>query len=105
MAPGESYTYTWKVTEAFAPTKSDPTCLTWIYHSHVDAPKDIATELIGVLLTCNKGHFMNFVDTLARLYCIVTHKHLHALTFFFLFVFFALRSSRQLVWNPPLGCG
>ncbi|XP_053467305.1 ferroxidase HEPHL1 [Ictalurus furcatus] len=55
VGPGESYTYTWKVTEEFAPTKSDPSCLTWIYHSHVDAPKDIASGLIGVLLTCNKG--------------------------------------------------
>ncbi|KAK3515672.1 hypothetical protein QTP70_026459, partial [Hemibagrus guttatus] len=55
VAPGENYTYTWKVTEEFAPTKSDSSCLTWIYHSHVDAPRDIATGLIGVLLTCNKG--------------------------------------------------
>ncbi|KAF5903559.1 hephaestin-like protein 1 [Clarias magur] len=55
VAPGQDYIYTWKVTEEFAPTKSDPTCLTWIYHSHVDAPRDIATGLIGVLLTCNKG--------------------------------------------------
>lgn len=57
VGPGESYTYTWSVTEEFAPTKSDPSCLTWIYHSHVDAPKDIASGLIGVLLTCNKGKF------------------------------------------------
>ncbi|KAF7691727.1 ferroxidase HEPHL1-like [Silurus meridionalis] len=55
VGPGESYTYTWKVTQEFAPTESDPTCLTWIYHSHVDAPRDIASGLIGVLLTCNKG--------------------------------------------------
>ncbi|XP_058232223.1 hephaestin-like protein 1a isoform X2 [Hemibagrus wyckioides] len=55
VAPGESYTYTWSVTEEFAPTNSDSNCLTWIYHSHVDAPRDIATGLIGVLLTCNKG--------------------------------------------------
>lgn len=55
VAPGENYTYTWKVTEEFAPTNSDSNCLTWIYHSHVDAPRDIATGLIGVLLTCNKG--------------------------------------------------
>ncbi|KAM9436317.1 ferroxidase HEPHL1-like isoform 2-T2 [Clarias gariepinus] len=55
VSPGQDYTYTWKVTEEFAPTKADPSCLTWIYHSHVDAPRDIATGLIGVLLTCNKG--------------------------------------------------
>ncbi|XP_060717443.1 hephaestin-like protein 1a [Tachysurus vachellii] len=55
VAPGENYTYSWKVTEEFAPTKSDSSCLTWIYHSHVEAPRDIASGLIGVLLTCNKG--------------------------------------------------
>ncbi|KAL7842550.1 hypothetical protein SRHO_G00242390 [Serrasalmus rhombeus] len=55
VAPGESYKYTWKVKEEFAPTENDSKCLTWIYHSHVDAPKDIAAGLIGVLLTCKKG--------------------------------------------------
>uniref|UniRef100_A0AAR2L1U4 ferroxidase n=1 Tax=Pygocentrus nattereri TaxID=42514 RepID=A0AAR2L1U4_PYGNA len=56
VAPGESYKYTWKVKEEFAPTENDSKCLTWIYHSHVDAPKDIAAGLIGVLLTCKKGN-------------------------------------------------
>ncbi|KAG9278253.1 hephaestin-like protein 1 [Astyanax mexicanus] len=55
VAPGQSYTYKWKVKEEFAPMESDSTCLTWIYHSHVDAPKDIAAGLVGVLLTCKKG--------------------------------------------------
>ncbi|XP_072525444.1 hephaestin-like protein 1a [Salminus brasiliensis] len=55
VAPGESYRYRWKVNGEFAPMESDSTCLTWIYHSHVDAPKDIAAGLIGVLLTCKKG--------------------------------------------------
>lgn len=86
VAPGESYTYTWKVTEEFSPTKSDPTCLTWIYHSHVDAPKDIATGLIGVLLTCNKG---NFKDTLTQKY---SSPHKHA-CFNMLFVFFCSQES------------
>ena len=55
VAPGKSYKYTWKVKEEFAPMEFDSKCLTWIYHSHVDAPKDIASGLIGVLLTCKKG--------------------------------------------------
>lgn len=65
VAPGENYTYTWKVTKEFAPTKSDSSCLTWIYHSHVDAPRDIASGLIGVLLTCNKGTLR---DTLLQMH-------------------------------------
>ncbi|KAG7317660.1 hypothetical protein KOW79_018695 [Hemibagrus wyckioides] len=55
VAPGQTYTYTWKVTEDFAPTESDSTCLTSMYHSHVNSPKDIAAGLIGVLLICKKG--------------------------------------------------
>uniref|UniRef100_A0A671M1X7 ferroxidase n=1 Tax=Sinocyclocheilus anshuiensis TaxID=1608454 RepID=A0A671M1X7_9TELE len=52
VAPGESYTYTWQVKPEYAPTEADASCLTWIYHSHGDAPKDIASGLIGALLTC-----------------------------------------------------
>ncbi|XP_068956504.1 hephaestin isoform X2 [Petaurus breviceps papuanus] len=37
------------------PTHADPACLTWIYHSHVDAPRDIASGLIGPLITCKRG--------------------------------------------------
>uniref|UniRef100_A0A672PMP3 ferroxidase n=1 Tax=Sinocyclocheilus grahami TaxID=75366 RepID=A0A672PMP3_SINGR len=55
VAPGESYTYTWQVKPEYAPTEADASCLTWIYHSHGDAPKDIASGLIGALLTCKKG--------------------------------------------------
>ncbi|RXN25752.1 hephaestin 1 [Labeo rohita] len=55
VAPGESYTYTWHVKPEYAPTEADASCLTWIYHSHGDAPKDIASGLIGALLTCKQG--------------------------------------------------
>lgn len=55
VPPGGFHTYVWNVTENHAPTADDPGCLTWIYHSHVDAPRDIATGLIGVLLTCKPG--------------------------------------------------
>uniref|UniRef100_A0A663EWQ2 ferroxidase n=1 Tax=Aquila chrysaetos chrysaetos TaxID=223781 RepID=A0A663EWQ2_AQUCH len=53
--PGGNYTYAWTVPEDHSPTADDPNCLTWIYHSHIDAPKDIASGLIGPLLTCKKG--------------------------------------------------
>ncbi|RXN25751.1 hephaestin 1 [Labeo rohita] len=55
VAPGESYTYTWHVKPEYAPTEADASCLTWIYHSHGDAPKDIASGLIGALLTCKQA--------------------------------------------------
>lgn len=55
VPPGGSYTYQWEVRPEFAPTDDDANCLTWVYHSHVDAPRDIASGLIGSLLTCKKG--------------------------------------------------
>eukprot|EP00079_Xenopus_tropicalis_P012612 XP_002939767.2 PREDICTED: hephaestin-like protein 1 [Xenopus tropicalis] len=55
VPPGGQHTYTWIVKQQYAPTAEDPNCLTWIYHSHTDAPKDIASGLIGALLTCKKG--------------------------------------------------
>ncbi|XP_067220570.1 ferroxidase HEPHL1-like [Chanodichthys erythropterus] len=55
VAPGQNWTYTWEVKPEYSPTEDDASCLTWIYHSHVDAPKDIASGLIGALLTCKKG--------------------------------------------------
>ncbi|CAM4556627.1 unnamed protein product [Leuciscus chuanchicus] len=55
VAPGQSWTYTWEVKPEYGPTEADASCLTWIYHSHGDAPKDIASGLIGALLTCKKG--------------------------------------------------
>ncbi|XP_051718062.1 ferroxidase HEPHL1-like isoform X3 [Ctenopharyngodon idella] len=55
VAPGQSWTYTWEVKPEYGPTEDDASCLTWIYHSHVDAPKDIASGLIGALLTCKRA--------------------------------------------------
>lgn len=59
VPPGSSYTYRWEVRPEFAPTADDSNCLTWVYHSHVDAPMDIASGLIGALLTCKKGMKVN----------------------------------------------
>ena len=65
VPPGLSHTYTWIVQSESAPAEGDAPCLSWAYHSHVDAPKDIASGLIGPLLTCRKGH---------------THTHTHTHT-------------------------
>uniref|UniRef100_A0A8C2LCF3 Venom prothrombin activator oscutarin-C non-catalytic subunit-like n=1 Tax=Cyprinus carpio TaxID=7962 RepID=A0A8C2LCF3_CYPCA len=52
IQPGENYTYTWSVSEEDTPTDSDPRCLTRMYHSAVDTPRDIASGLVGPLLIC-----------------------------------------------------
>ncbi|KAJ7320085.1 hypothetical protein JRQ81_019596 [Phrynocephalus forsythii] len=78
VLPGTNYTYTWVVTDDFAPTPTDPQCLTWIYHSHIDTPKDISTGLIGPLLVCKKGTedntsglVANFTDSFALMFSII----------------------------------
>lgn len=55
VPPGGNHTYTWTVKPEFAPAQGDSNCLTWAYHSHVIANKDISSGLIGALLTCKKG--------------------------------------------------
>lgn len=52
VQPGETHTYVWKVVEEDEPLDSDPRCLTRLYHSAVDTPRDIASGLIGPMLIC-----------------------------------------------------
>ncbi|KAL4630784.1 ceruloplasmin [Arapaima gigas] len=54
VAPGQSFQYVWNLTADHAPTKDDTNCLTRVYHSHINAPKDIASGLIGPLIICKK---------------------------------------------------
>nr|XP_020637515.1 ceruloplasmin [Pogona vitticeps] len=62
VQPGEQFVYTWEVTEDHGPAEGDNNCVTRIYHSHIDAPKDIATGLIGPLIVCRKGTLQNGKD-------------------------------------------
>ncbi|XP_062438293.1 ceruloplasmin isoform X1 [Rhea pennata] len=55
VKPGDQYTYTWDVTEDQGPANGDADCITRVYHSHVDAPRDVASGLVGPLLICRKG--------------------------------------------------
>ncbi|XP_045359274.1 ceruloplasmin isoform X2 [Leopardus geoffroyi] len=52
--PGEQYTYVMNATQEQSPGEEDSNCVTRIYHSHIDAPKDIASGLIGPLIFCKK---------------------------------------------------
>ncbi|XP_032201856.1 ceruloplasmin isoform X2 [Mustela erminea] len=57
--PGELYTYVLDATEDQSPGEEDSNCVTRIYHSHIDAPKDIASGLIGPLIICKKDSLDN----------------------------------------------
>uniref|UniRef100_A0A8C1HP48 ferroxidase n=1 Tax=Cyprinus carpio carpio TaxID=630221 RepID=A0A8C1HP48_CYPCA len=65
IQPGEIYTYTWSVSEEDIPTDSDPRCLTRMYHSAVDTPRDIASDLVGPLLIC-KSQSLNKTNVQLR---------------------------------------
>ncbi|KAM8857385.1 coagulation factor V isoform 2-T2 [Synchiropus picturatus] len=52
VEPGETHTYFWSVIEEDRPLDGDSRCLTRMYHSAVDAPRDIASGLIGPILIC-----------------------------------------------------
>jgi ceruloplasmin len=55
VLPGQQYTYVLYTNEEQSPAEGDSHCVTRIYHSHIDAPKDIASGLIGPLILCKKG--------------------------------------------------
>ncbi|KAK1336234.1 hypothetical protein QTO34_004038 [Cnephaeus nilssonii] len=63
VPPGKNYTYVWPVREEYAPAPADANCLTWVYHSHIDAPKDICSGLIGPLLVCKEGVLNKYSGT------------------------------------------
>ncbi|XP_054025587.1 coagulation factor VIII [Dryobates pubescens] len=52
IPPGQSFTYSWKITAEDGPTQADPRCLTRFYYSSVDPVRDTASGLIGPLLIC-----------------------------------------------------
>nr|XP_020013931.1 ceruloplasmin [Castor canadensis] len=54
VLPGQQYTYVLYTNEEQSPAEGDSHCVTRIYHSHIDAPKDIASGLIGPLILCKK---------------------------------------------------
>jgi len=55
VAPGKTLTYTWEVPERAGPRPTDPSSLVWLYHSHVDEPKDVNAGLIGAIVIARRG--------------------------------------------------
>ncbi len=50
VAPGETYTYTLKVTPAVGPGPNDPSSILRLYRSHVDPVNDVYRGLVGPIL-------------------------------------------------------
>jgi len=55
VVPGATHTYTWQVPERAGPGPKDPSSLFWLYHSHCDELRDVASGLFGFIVIAKRG--------------------------------------------------
>ena len=55
VAPGQRYTYVWKVPGRAGPGPMDGSSVLWMYHSHVDEVRDTNTGLVGPIIVTRRG--------------------------------------------------
>jgi len=55
VAPGKTHLYIWEVPERAGPRPADPSSVVWLYHSHVEEPKDVNAGLIGAMVITRRG--------------------------------------------------
>jgi FtsP/CotA-like multicopper oxidase with cupredoxin domain len=55
VAPGATHTYTWQVPERAGPGPNDPSSVFWLYHSHCDELRDVASGLFGGFVVTRRG--------------------------------------------------
>jgi len=55
VPPGATHIYIWEIPDRAGPGPSDGSSIVWLYHSHVDEMRDIASGLFGAILVTAKG--------------------------------------------------
>jgi FtsP/CotA-like multicopper oxidase with cupredoxin domain len=55
VAPGGSHTYLWEIPERAGPGPNDPSSVFWLYHSHSDELRDVASGLFGTIVVTRRG--------------------------------------------------
>jgi FtsP/CotA-like multicopper oxidase with cupredoxin domain len=55
VPPGAKFTYVWEVPERAGPGPNDPNSIVWLYHSHVNEYKDVASGLVGAITVARPG--------------------------------------------------
>jgi manganese oxidase len=55
VPPGGTHTYVWEVPERAGPGPADSSSVVWLYHSHVDEMRDIASGLFGAIVVSARG--------------------------------------------------
>jgi FtsP/CotA-like multicopper oxidase with cupredoxin domain len=59
VPPGATQVYVWEVPERAGPAAGDGSSVVWLYHSHVDEMKDIASGLFGAIIVTGSGKARN----------------------------------------------
>lgn len=55
VPPDGTHTYTWEATERAGPGPTDGSSVLWLYHSHVNEPKDVNSGLVGGMIVTARG--------------------------------------------------
>ncbi|HKS81726.1 MAG TPA: multicopper oxidase domain-containing protein [Candidatus Acidoferrales bacterium] len=55
VPPGGTHVYTWKIPERAGPGPNDPSSIFWLYHSHSDEMRDVASGLFGMIVVTRRG--------------------------------------------------
>jgi FtsP/CotA-like multicopper oxidase with cupredoxin domain len=55
VPPGATHVYTWQIPERAGPGPNDPSSLFWLYHSHCDELRDVASGLFGGIVVTRRG--------------------------------------------------
>ena len=55
VPPGKTHTYTWPVPERAGPSEHEGSSVFWMYHSHVDEIRDVASGLLGPMIVTRRG--------------------------------------------------
>ena len=52
---GATHIYVWQIPERAGPGPNDPSSIFWLYHSHADELRDVASGLFGVIVVTRRG--------------------------------------------------
>jgi FtsP/CotA-like multicopper oxidase with cupredoxin domain len=55
VAPGKTHTYLWEIPDRAGPRLNAPSSVAWLYHSHVDEMRDVASGLFGAIIVSARG--------------------------------------------------
>jgi FtsP/CotA-like multicopper oxidase with cupredoxin domain len=55
VPPGATHIYIWEISERSGPGPNDPNSVFWLYHSHADELRDVASGLFGGMVVTRRG--------------------------------------------------